>query len=129
MAAFVSPKLMEWAIEVMRQSKMEPRGDGKASPKVGAVLWKPDGSVGTAGRGQLRNGDHAEFTLLERKNLDCKLDDAVLFATLEPCALRGTNCSSPHQEILDFVGPQVLGGAADNRLFRAGEFPWVAAER
>jgi hypothetical protein len=37
-------KLMEQAVEVMRQSIAEPRADGKASPRVGAVLWKPDGT-------------------------------------------------------------------------------------
>lgn len=77
---------MERAIEVMRQSVAEPRADGKASPLVGVVLWKPDGTVETACRGELRDGDHAEYTLLERKNRDSKLDGAVLFATLEPCA-------------------------------------------
>lgn len=80
--------LMEQAIKVMRQSVSEPRADGKASPLVGAVLWKPDGTVETACRGELRNGDHAEYVLLERKNRDRKLDGAVLFATLEPCAPR-----------------------------------------
>jgi ATP-dependent DNA helicase RecG len=64
----------------------EPRGDGKASPRVGAVLVKPDGTIETACRGELRHGDHAEFTLLERKNRGNKLDGSVLFATLEPCA-------------------------------------------
>lgn len=79
-------QLMELAIEVMRQSVPEPRADGKASPKVGAVLVKPDGTVETACRGELRHGDHAEFTLLERKNRGSKLDGSILFATLEPCA-------------------------------------------
>ena len=79
-------KMMEKAIEVMKESVNEPRRDGKASPLVGAVLWKPDGSVETAHRGELREGDHAEFTLLERKNRANKLDGSVLFATLEPCA-------------------------------------------
>jgi len=77
---------MELAVEVMRQSVPEPRADGKASPKVGAVLVKPDGTLETACRGELRHGDHAEFTLLERKNRGNKLDGSVLFATLEPCA-------------------------------------------
>jgi ATP-dependent DNA helicase RecG len=77
---------MEMAVEVMKRSIAEPRQDGKASPKVGAVLVKPDGTVQTACRGELRHGDHAEFTLLERKNRDQKLDGAILFATLEPCA-------------------------------------------
>ena len=79
-------KFMELAIEVMRQSVPEPRSDGKASPKVGVVLVKPDGTVETACRGELRHGDHAEFTLLERKNRGSKLDGSSLFATLEPCA-------------------------------------------
>lgn len=79
-------KLMELAIKVMRQSVAEKRSDGKASPLVGAVLVKPDGTVETAYRGELRDGDHAEFTLLERKNRANALDGSILFATLEPCA-------------------------------------------
>jgi ATP-dependent DNA helicase RecG len=81
-----SRKLMEMAIEVMRQSVPEPRTDGKASPKVGTVLLKPDGTVETACRGELRYGDHAEYALLERKNRGSKLDGSILFVTLEPCA-------------------------------------------
>lgn len=79
-------KMMEKAIEVMKESIAEGRDDGKASPLVGAVLVKPDGKLETAHRGELREGDHAEFTLLERKNRASKLDGSVLFATLEPCA-------------------------------------------
>jgi hypothetical protein len=67
-------KLMEKAVEVMQQSIAEPRADGKASPRVGAVLWKPDGTVETACRGELRQGDHAEYTLLERKSRDARLE-------------------------------------------------------
>lgn len=79
-------KMMERAVAVMKESIGEPREDGKASPLVGAVLVKPDGTVNTAFRGELRHGDHAEFTLLERKHRDDRLDGSVLFATLEPCA-------------------------------------------
>jgi ATP-dependent DNA helicase RecG len=77
---------MELAIKVMRQSVEEPRKDNKKSPKVGAVLVKLDGTVDTACRGELRYGDHAEFTVLERKNRSEKLDGSTLYATLEPCA-------------------------------------------
>ena len=79
-------KLMEKAIAVMKQSVDEPRADKKASPLVGAVLVKLDGTVDTAFRGELRHGDHAEYTLLERKHRDERLDGSKLFATLEPCA-------------------------------------------
>lgn len=83
---FDARKLMERAIEVMRQSVHEPRQDYKPSPLVGTLLYKPDGTIETACRGELRYGDHAEYTLLERKNRSAKLDGSVLFATLEPCA-------------------------------------------
>lgn len=36
---------MELSIEVMKKSIQEKRDDGKISPKVGAVLVKPDGTV------------------------------------------------------------------------------------
>ncbi|OJV32199.1 MAG: hypothetical protein BGO33_02740 [Bacteroidia bacterium 43-41] len=83
--AFSARKYMEMAIQVMNKSIQEPRQD-KVSPKVGAVLIKPDGTEETAFRGELRHGDHAEFTLLERKNRSNLLDGSILFATLEPCA-------------------------------------------
>jgi len=83
---FDPENLMDLAIKVMKESVDESRDDGKVPPKVGAVLYKPDGSVDWGSRGELREGDHAEFTLLERKNRSNKLDGSVLFATLEPCA-------------------------------------------
>lgn len=83
--------LMEMAVEVMRDSIREERSDGVISPKVGAVLWKPDGTVHTAFRGELRQGDHAEYTLIERKNSSQPLDDCILFATLEPCGPNSRN--------------------------------------
>jgi ATP-dependent DNA helicase RecG len=79
-------KLMQRAIRIMRGSVAEPRSDGKVSPRVGAVVRFPDGRVETACRGELRHGEHAEYTLLDRKCVDRKLDGAALFATLEPCA-------------------------------------------
>lgn len=74
------------AIDQMERTIHEARLDGKPTPLVGAVLVKPDGSVELAHRGELREGDHAEFTLLERKNRSTKLDGSVLYTTLEPCA-------------------------------------------
>jgi ATP-dependent DNA helicase RecG len=79
---------MELAIAEMNKSKNEPRPDGKVPPKVGAIIVFPDGKVIQAHRGELREGDHAEFTLIERKLLNEKLDDCVLFTTLEPCVKR-----------------------------------------
>lgn len=83
-------ELMEKAIEVMNQSINEPREDGKVPPKVGAVILFPDGRIETAYRGELREGDHAEFTLIERKLANSNLSDCVLFTTLEPCVERNS---------------------------------------
>lgn len=79
---------MELAIAEMNKSKNEPRPDGKVPPKVGAVLVFPDGKVVQAHRGELREGDHAVFSLLERKLGHEKLDGCILFTTLEPCVER-----------------------------------------
>lgn len=80
--------LMLKTIEVMNKSINEPRPDGKVPPKVGALLLFPSGRIETAFRGELREGDHAEFTLLERKLANENLEGCVLFTTLEPCVKR-----------------------------------------
>ena len=81
-----NPKeFMELAVKTMLNSKSERRTD-KSSPLVGAVLVMHDGRVEKAFRGELSEGDHAEYTLLERKLSSVDLTGAVLFSTLEPCA-------------------------------------------
>lgn len=76
---------MELAVQLMYDSIDEHKD--RADPKVGAVLAKEDGTlVNTAYRGELRLGDHAEFTVLERKHRTDKLDGYIIYATLEPCA-------------------------------------------
>ena len=106
--AFNPRAMMEKAIAVMRLSIAEPRKDAKASPAVGAVIVKSDGTVETASRGELRHGDHAEFTLLERKNRANKLDGAVLFATLDAPGARREPALVPNA--LFRQGLESLGG-------------------
>jgi len=85
---YTDRELMELAIEVMNHSINEPRPDGKVPPKVGAVILFKNGTIETAYRGELREGDHAEYTLIERKLGNKDLSECVLFTTLEPCADR-----------------------------------------
>ena len=76
---------MRISIEEMKKSVQEERIEGEVSPMVGAVLVRPDGTYTTAYRGELRDGDHAEYTLIERKCVSENLSGCELYSTLEPC--------------------------------------------
>lgn len=78
---------MDLSILEMLRSKSE--HEDKTDPKVGAVLVDSDGRlVETAHRGELRSGDHAEYTIFSKKLRATDVSGYVLYTTLEPCVER-----------------------------------------
>ncbi len=91
-------ELMEMAIEESHNSI--PEHTDKTDPLVGAIIATAGGEIlstadgknlATAHRGELREGEHCEFTLIERKLANINLKGAVLYVTLEPCTDESRN--------------------------------------
>jgi pyrimidine deaminase RibD-like protein len=78
-------QMQEEAITQARRAQAE---DSQHRPKVGAVAAQGQTMLGSAFRGEMAAGDHAEFTLLEKKLKDTPLAGATVYTTLEPCTTR-----------------------------------------
>jgi pyrimidine deaminase RibD-like protein len=76
---------MKLAIEEAHRSVGE---DGRAHPKVGAVVVKDGMVLASAHRGELGKGEHAEYTALEKKLSTGTVAGATVYTTLEPCTTR-----------------------------------------
>jgi ATP-dependent DNA helicase RecG len=82
----VDTKIMELAIKAAKKSNQE--SDCRIHPRVGIAIVKNRKVLSTAYRGELCAGEHAEYTILERKLRDKDLTGAILYTTLEPCTTR-----------------------------------------
>src|SRR5689334_19781215 len=79
---------MKIAVDLLQKCKSEV---GRVSPKVAAVAIEADEIIQTAFRGEYEPGDHAEFTILEKKLKNRDVKDVLLITTLEPCTVRGAS--------------------------------------
>lgn len=101
---------MLMAIEAMKQSKQEARDDHPC-PMVGAVLVFPDGEVEVAHRGELREGDHAEYTLRDKYKLPLPIityDEPDLIVTFPRTAEEVRKLDST--EVLSQLNDEELAG-------------------
>jgi ATP-dependent DNA helicase RecG len=86
MKSKINRKFMQLAIKEARKSN--PESDNRIHPKVGVVVVKNNRILGKGSRGELCAGEHAEYTILERKLKDKNLKGTILYTTLEPCTTR-----------------------------------------
>ncbi|MBK7032619.1 MAG: hypothetical protein IPH49_05030 [Ignavibacteria bacterium] len=61
---------------------------GRVSPSVGAVVMFNGTQCKSAYRSEFKQGDHAEYTLLEKKCASDVLSGSTVYTTLEPCTTR-----------------------------------------
>ena len=100
-----SPPDRDWMLQALMVARSASAEDGRPHPKVGALLVREGSVLELAYRGELAPGEHAEFTLLQRKLATEDLRGTSLFTTLEPCTSR----NHPKRPCADWIVDRGIG--------------------
>lgn len=118
---------MEIAIDEAKRSRSEM--NGRPNPFVGAVLVRNGSELGRAHRSEFNLGDHAEYTLLEKKLKGQDLRGATLYTTLEPCTKRSPKKTPCANWILQRGIGRVVVGILDPNQVICGKGIWKLREQ
>jgi len=88
-------------------------GGDRPDPKVGCVVVTSDGKVEKGYRGELKPGEHAEFTVTEGKMAQDRLAGATVYTTLEPCTDRKPPKKSCADRLIERRVSRVVIGLMD----------------
>jgi pyrimidine deaminase RibD-like protein/NTP pyrophosphatase (non-canonical NTP hydrolase) len=81
----IERKAILLSIEEAKKSKHE---DTRVHPLVGVAIVSNEEILASAHRGEIEPGNHAEFTISEKKLENDSLAGCTVFTTLEPCTTR-----------------------------------------
>ena len=108
--------IMRLAVDLAAKCVSE---ENRVSPKVAAVVVRDGVVLASAYRGELKAGEHAEYTLLERKLQGVDLEGATIYTTLEPCTHRNHPKVSCTDRVIDRKLKRVVIGTLDpNQMIR-----------
>lgn len=109
----MDPSEIEFAAQAFEQARLSKQEPGRTPIYVGAVAVRNGKVLGAAHRGELKLGDHAEYTLLEKKLGKEVLAGSTIFATLEPCIKRSPDKTPCAVHLADRNVKRVVIGTLD----------------
>jgi pyrimidine deaminase RibD-like protein len=86
---------------------------GHVSPKVGCVVIRDGRMLARGYRGELKPGEHAEYTVLDRKLADQPLHGVTVYTTLEPCTHRSPEKTPCAERLVQARVARVVIGMVD----------------